>query len=154
MTAPRDWDKELAEIDKVIASDKGGLPGNVPALAPGKGAPRAAISAPATVSSQSLTRHRDKLGVWFRTLLGIAGAAALPFWPYGKSCGTMLYLYLLAALAIAVTGIWAMRGAWTHRRGVAHIGGLLVLLAGLSFAAIEILQRTGYAAVRLGWTCP
>jgi hypothetical protein len=32
--------------------------------------------------------------------------------------------------------------------------GLLVFLAGLSFAAIEILQRTGYAAVRLGWTCP
>jgi hypothetical protein len=66
----------------------------------------------------------------------------------------MLYLYMLGTFAVIAAGIWAMRGAWTHRRGVAHIGGLLVLLAGLGFAAIEIIHRTGFAAGRLGWICP
>ena len=142
MTEPRDWDKEMAEIDKIIAS------GKAPPPAP---APQAL---PAVAPGPVQTRGRDKVGVWFRTLLGAAGAAALPFWPYGKTCGMMLYLYMLGTLGVIAAGIWAMRGAWTHRRGVAHIGGLLVLLAGLGFAAIAIIHRTGFAAGRLGWICP
>jgi hypothetical protein len=153
MTGPRDWDKEMAEIDKVIASGKAPPLSNAPALPAATGSSRGAVAA-GSGALPTATRHRDKFAVWFRALLGVAGAAALPFWPYGKSCGLMLYLYLLATLAISVVGAWTMRGAWTHRRGVAHTVGLLVLLGGLSFAAIEILQRTGYAAVRLGWTCP
>ena len=155
MTEPRDWDKEMAEIDKIIASGKAppASPGagNLPA-APGRdaGARPPVASGPGPVQ----TRGRDKVGVWLRTLLGAAGAAALPFWPYGKSCGTMLYLYMLGALGVAAAGVWAMRGAWVHRRGVAHIGGMLVLIAGLAFAAAEILHRTSFAAGRLGWICP
>jgi len=153
MTEPRDWDKEMAEIDKIIASGKAPPPAPAPQALPA-GAPTRS-SVPAAVASGPVeTRGRDKVGVWFRTLLGAAGAAALPFWPYGKSCGVMLYVYLLGTLGVIAAGIWAMRGAWTHRRGVAHIGGLLVLLAGLGFAAIEIIHRTGFAAGRLGWICP
>lgn len=152
MTGPRDWDKEMAEIDKIIASGKAPPSSPAPALSPAAPASRGVVAAPA--SGAPPTRHRDKLGVWARALLGVAGAGALPFWPYAKGCGLMLYLYLSAAAAIALMGVWTMRGAWKHRRGMAHVAGLLVLLAGLSFTAIEILQRTGYAAVRLGWTCP
>ena len=153
MTGPRDWDKEMAEIDKIIASGKAPVAAGAPAVPAREGQSRG----PAPVvqgAAGTVTRHRDKLGVWIRAVVGIGGAVALQLWPYGKSCGTMLYLYLLSTLAVIVVGAWTMRGAWTHRRGVAHIGGLLVLLAGLGFAALEILQRTGYAAVRLGWTCP
>ncbi len=153
MTGPRDWDKEMAEIDKIIASGKSapvapGAPA-VPAVAgrvPAAPAPRA--------STDVVTRRRDKVGVWVRTLLGVAGATALPFWPYGKSCGTMLYLYLLSSVVVSLLGIWTMRGSWTHRRGVAHTIGMLVVIAGLAFAAFTVFQRTGLAAVRLGWTCP
>jgi len=153
MTEPRVWDKEMAEIDKIIASGKAPPPAPAPQALPA-GAPTRS-SVPAAVASGPVqTRGRDKVGVWFRTLLGAAGAAALPFWPYGKSCGVMLYVYLLGTLGVIAAGIWAMRGAWTHGRGVAHIGGLLVLLAGLGFAAIEIIHRTGFAAGRLGWICP
>ena len=153
MTEPRDWDKERAEIDKIIASGKAPPPAPAPQALPAGAPPRS--STPAAVAPGPVqTRGRDKVGVWFRTLLGAAGAAALPFWPYGKTCGMMLYLYMLGTLGVIAAGIWAMRGAWTHRRGVAHIGGLLVLLAGLGFAAIEIIHRTGFAAGRLGWICP
>lgn len=156
MTGPRDWDKEMAEIDRIIASDKAPPPsaGALPA-ATGREVPTRAAAAPvAARGDTTVTRHRDKFGVWIRALLGVAAAVALPFWPYGKSCGTMLYLYLLSAVAVAIVGGWTMRGAWRHRRGVAHTAGLLVLLTGLAYIAIEILQRTGYAATRLGWTCP
>ena len=101
-----------------------------------------------------VTTGRHKFGVWLRAVIGIGGAVSLQLWPYGKTCGTMLYLYLAAAFAVTLFGAWTMRGAWTHRRGFAHIGGMLVFLAGLTFAAIQILERTSYAAVRLGWTCP
>jgi hypothetical protein len=153
MTGPRDWDKEMAEIDRLLA--KGGTPvaPSTPAKPAREGAPRS----PAPVAKSStpvVTRGHHIAGVWLRALLGVAAAAALPFWPYAKSCGTMFYLYLGTTFAVIVVGSWTMRYAWTHRRGVAHVAGLFVLLAGLAFAAAEILQHTSLAAVRLTWTCP
>ncbi|MGH7524444.1 MAG: hypothetical protein ACREK8_09065 [Gemmatimonadales bacterium] len=155
MTEPRDWDKEMAEIDKIIASGKTPVtPAAAPAALPAGSQPARSAPVAASASASVQTRGRDKVGVWFRTLLGAAGAAALPFWPYGKTCGTMLFLYLLGTLGVSAAGIWAMRGAWIHRRGVAHIGGLLVLITGLALAGIEIMHRTGPAAGRLSWICP
>ena len=153
MTGPRDWDKEMAEIDKIIASGKSApapAPPGVPARA-GQAAPAAPVR---QATGTTVTRGRDKLGVWLRTLIGGGGAVALQLWPYAKGCGTMLYLYMASALAIALLGVWAMRGAWVHRRGVAHVGGLLVFMAGITFAAIQLLERTSYAAVPLSWNCP
>lgn len=151
MTAPRDWDKEMAAIDKVIASGKAPPPSGAPGPAPRDGQAKLLV---APGAGAVITRRRDTVGVWFRTLLGAAGAAALPFWPYGKTCGTLLYLYLLGAVGVTAAGIWAMRGAWTHRRGIAHTAGMLVMLAGLTLVALEVLHRTGFAAVRLSWICP
>ena len=151
MTDPRNWDKELADIDKLMAADRS--PGStVPAKA-GEGAGRPAPSRPAAPTG-AVTRPRDTIGIWFRALLGILGAAALAYWPYDKGCGSMLYVYLAGVAAVMGIGAYTMRYAWTHRRGVAHVVGLLVLLAGLSLAALEILPRTGYAAVTRTWTCP
>ena len=153
MTGPRDWDKEMADIDKIIASGKAPPPAPAPALSS-----RAGQSVPVAPvrqgGGQAVSRGRDTFGVWLRTLIGAGGAVALQVWPYAKGCGTMLYLYMLSAFAVTLLGAWAMRGAWVHRRGVAHIGGLVVFLAGLAFAAIQVLERTGYAAGPLGWTCP
>lgn len=156
MTGPRDWDKEMAEIDKLLAKDRPPATPSAPkAPVPSarEGQPRSSVPV-AQSATGIVTRGHHIAGVWVRALLGVAAAAALPFWPYAKSCGTMLYLYLLATFAVIVVGIWTMRYAWTHRRGVAHVAGLLVLLAGLTFAAAEILQRTSLVAVHLTWTCP
>jgi hypothetical protein len=152
MTGPRDWDKEMAEIDKIIASGKASPAASPPAGGVPARAGQQAPARPATATT--VTRGRDKVGVWLRTLVGAGGAVALQLWPYAKGCGTMLYLYMLSTLAVTLLGAWAMRGAWVHRRGVAHVGGLLVFLAGLTFAAIQVLERTSYAAAPLGWTCP
>lgn len=153
MTGPRDWDKEMADIDRLLAADKPVAPTAAPsggAVVKSGGAPG---SLPQSRSSGAVTRPRDALGVWLKVLLGALGGAALFYWPYGKSCGPSLYLYLLGVLAVASAGIWAMRGAWTHRRGWAHIVGLLVFLLGCGLAAAEFLPRMGYTTVAHTWTC-
>lgn len=153
MTDPRNWDKELADIDKLMATDRPPSTSNAPAKV-GDGVGRAApVAAPRGAGSVT-TRPRDTFGIWLRALLGILGAAALANWPYPKACGSMLYLYLAGVAAVIGIGGYTMRYAWTHRRGVAHVVGLLVLLAGVSLAALEILPRVGYAAVTRTWTCP
>jgi hypothetical protein len=153
MTDPRNWDKELAEIDKLMAADKASAGSSVPVKA-SEGGSRPAAAAPRSAAGAGTTRPRDTLGIWLRALLGILGATALAYWPYNKQCGTSLYLYLAGVAAVVGIGLYTMRYSWTHRRGVAHIVGLLVTLSGLALAAAEILPRTGYAAVALTWTCP
>ena len=153
MTDPRNWDKELADIDKLMAANPAPSLSNVPAKA-GEGAGRSAPAAAPRSAGAVTTRPRDTFGIWLRAVLGILGATALAYWPYPKACGSWLYLYLAGVAAVAGIGGYTMRYAWTHRRGVAHVVGLLVLLAGLSLAALEILPRVGYAAVTRTWTCP
>ncbi len=161
MTGPRDWDKELAEIDKLIAA--GGKPGAEPAPAPAPAGPPARRgAAPAVAPAESPptavgprpTRRRDLAAVWFKVILGVLGAGALAIWPYGKACGVLLDVYLVGVLAVIAAGAWAMRGAWVHRRGAAFLVGLAVFLAGLWLATAEILPRVGYARTAATWTCP
>ena len=153
MTGPRDWDKEMADIDRLMASDKPPAATSAPsgkAVAKGGGtSPAASVSRGAGVA----TRPRDALGVWLKVLLGALGGAALFYWPYGKSCGPMLSAYLVGVLAVGSAGLWAMRGAWTHRRGWALVIGMLVFLLGGGLAAAEILPRVGYTTVARLWTC-
>lgn len=151
MTGPRDWDKELAEIDKIMASGGGAAPS---APAPAQSAGRAAAPVPtAGPAARPATSPRAAFGVWLVALLGPLGAGALAIWPYAKACGPMLWVYLVGVLAVAGAGIWTMRLAWVHRRGTAHVVGLLTLLAALLLGAMEVLPRVGYAAVPLTWTC-
>lgn len=156
MTGPRDWDKEMAEIDKLMASDR------TPAAPPAGAAPPARREAPGSAPASraaapvaaGASRGRDTVAVWMIAILGVLGAVALWYWPYNKSCGTWLYGYLVGVAAIAGCGLMTMRSSWTHRRGLAHVVGLLTFLAGLAFAAAEVLPRTGYAAESRTWTCP
>lgn len=158
MTGSRDWDKEMAEIDKLMAADRPAPP-SAPAPSAGSAAPVARAAAPsqaarAIPSSGPVSRRRDTIGVWSMGVLGMVGAVALWYWPYAKVCGPMLYGYLIGVAAITGAGLVTMRSSWTHRRGVAHVVGLLTLLAGLAFVAAEVLPRTGYAAESRTWTCP
>lgn len=155
MTGPRDWDKEMADIDKLLASDKPPAPSAAPlggAVTKGGGA---SVAAPLSRGGSAgvATRPRDALGVWLKVLLGALGGAALFYWPYEKSCGPSLYVYLIGVLAVTSAGIWAMGGAWTHRRGWAHIVAMLVFLLGCGLAVAEFLPRVGYTTVARTWTC-
>jgi hypothetical protein len=136
VTGPRDWDKELAKIDRVI---EGTPPARPPATAGSPGAP-AAPRGPAR-------------SVWGRLLPVLALAAALPFWPYARGCGTALLLYLGATAVLVCAGGWAAVSAWRHRRAAAHVLALGAMLWGGVLAAREVLPRVGYARIAISWSC-
>lgn len=151
MTGPRDWDKELADIDKIIAATpapsapaKGGAV--VPAAGPAAAAPR---SAPAAAPAG----RGSFVGTWFRLLLAGLLAVALPIWPFIHTCGTGLALYLGAVGMTAFAGLWAATASWAARRSTAHVLSLLVIVWAGTLAAIEVLPRTGYARQVASWSC-
>lgn len=145
----RDWDKELADIDKVIAK---ATPG---ALVPGSGSatpPKASTrgGAPAVAPPT----RRAALATWLRVGLGLLLAAGITQWPYFHACGTGLYLYLGAIGMTVVAGLWSTASSWRRRMGLAHSVSLLVVLWGGGVAASEILPRIGYAKRVAQWWCP
>jgi hypothetical protein len=140
---PRDWDREMAEIDKVIA--KGGTVGPAPAPAA-----RAAVT-PAGVGVG--VSRKQALTTWIRALLGIVLVGGILQWPYAHRCGLGLVLYLGASGTVVVAGLWTMVVSWRRRQGWAHTVGVLTLLAGLGLVAMAVLPRLGYAKVTLPWIC-
>lgn len=152
MTNPRDWDRELAKIDRLIEKAPAAPPdgGQAPAPRPEAGAPRAA---PARGPSPAPPARGGGWRVWGTTLLGSLGAVALVMWPYGTRCGPMLWVYLVGVAAVGGAAIMAMRAAWQHRRGGAMTIGILTLVAALALAAAQVLPRIGYAQTALTWTC-
>jgi hypothetical protein len=132
---PRDWDKELADIDRAIARQP----------APGGGAVTPGPAAP---------RRRFVALAWFWTSIAVLLAVALLVWPYDKNCGVRLIFFLGAVLmALLLAGFGAFAG-WAHRQGLALLLSLLVILFAGIMAAGEILPRTGYAKEARPWTCP
>jgi hypothetical protein len=148
---PRDWDKEMADIDRAIEKQGGPPPaegGRPPALPPGTApAVRPAPTAPAGArSSVALT--------WFWVVLALLLAVALPLWPYGKQCGLQLFFYLGATVLALLAGAIGALTSWATRRGLAHVLALLVLTGTAVMAAREVLPRIGYAAEAKTWLCP
>jgi uncharacterized membrane protein YfcA len=132
---PRNWDKELADVDRAIAKQ----PASTPASG-GQPLP------PAQRRFVALT--------WFWTGLAVVLAIALAVWPYDKNCGLRLIFFLGAggiALLAAVLGALA---SWAHRRGLAHLLSLLVIVWAGVMVLREILPRTGYTKEARDWTCP
>ncbi|MBW8771843.1 MAG: hypothetical protein JF590_00895 [Gemmatimonadetes bacterium] len=143
----RDWDKEMAAIDQVIA--KGGY------VAPSGGAPAAApASGGAPVAAAPAGGRRAWLGTWVRTLLGLALAFGLSTWPWTHICGLRLYWYLAAIGLLTLTALWVMLVSWRRRSGLSHILGLLMLGYAIWLGTSEILPRVGYAKVVAAWSCP
>jgi hypothetical protein len=139
---PRNWDRELADIDKVIA--KGSVPaagGSVPA---GR-APGVPAGAPVPRRSVALT--------WFWVLLAVALAAALPLWPYQRSCGLQLMFFMGATGVTALIGLLGALASWASRRGFAHALSLAVILWSAVIGLREVLPRVGYAKTVRTWTC-
>jgi hypothetical protein len=131
---PRDWDKELADIDRAIAK-QGGPPGKAPVPA---GAPRRRFVALA----------------WFWTVLAIVLVVALLIWPFDRTCGIRLIFFLGAALVALALGVVGSFTSYAHRQGLALLLSLLVIMLSGIMAAREILPRAGYAKQGRDWTCP
>jgi hypothetical protein len=148
MTGPRDWDKELAEIDKVIERGSGAPPQPRASEQPGVARP-AAIPGPTARASR-----RSVALTWLWTSLALALALALLVWPYDKGCGIRLVFFLGAAGMTGLAGLIGAVSAWAHRRALAHVISLLVIGWAAVMAGREVLPRTGYAKQTATWTCP
>ncbi len=135
---PRNWDKELGDIDKAIARQP------VPAPAP-----------PPEVTNPATQPPRRFVALtWFWTALALVLAVALPLWPNDKSCGLRLVFYIGAAGIALLMGVLGALSSWSYRRGLAHLLSLLVIVWAGIMAAREILPRSGYARQELQWGCP
>lgn len=149
---PRDWDKELAEIDRAI--DKGGPPpgaaGRVPALPPGPAGRPARVPA----AGAPAVARRSVAMTWFWVVLALLLAAALPLWPYGNQCGLQLFFYLGAAALALLAGAAGAVSSWATHRGLAHVLSLLVVIWAGVMGAREVLPRVGYAGETRVWLCP
>ena len=134
---PRNWDKELANIDKAIARQ------------PAPTAPAVGTTRPIPQPSRRFVAL-----TWFWTALALILAIALPLWPNDKSCGLRLVFYLGAAGIALLMGVLGALSSWSYRRGLAHLLSLLVIVWAGVMAVREILPRAGYARQELTWSCP
>lgn len=134
---PRNWDKELADIDRAIAKQ--------PAPpTPDPGAPPPPTSA----------RRRFVALTWFWTGLALVLALGLIIWPYDKLCGIRLIFFLFAGGLALLMGVLGSLASWSYRRGLAHVLSLAVIAWAAVVVAREVLPRVGYARQELTWTCP
>jgi hypothetical protein len=151
---PRDWDKELADIDKLIAS--GGAapqasPGAKPAAAPARG--RGAAQPPAAGGGRLAALRHTPFFTWVRLVLALGLGIGMTQWPYTHGCGLPLYGYLAGVLTVILASFWTMVSSWKSRSGLAHFLSIILLFWGTALAAREVLPRIGYAKTSAPWQC-
>jgi hypothetical protein len=162
----RNWEAELAKIDKQLASvSDEALLAESKAVAPAKAGGRAVaaptIAAPARSAAPAAALAARSAGAWrgwVKVAIAVSAAVGLMFWPWPASCGGPLIGFTAATGAVALLGVWSAVGTWRHRLGLAHVASLLVVVWGLALGAREVLPRVGYAIPTTerseGWRCP
>ena len=147
---PRDWDKELAQIDKLIASGKT----EAPPLASKPVPAREAAPPPAAAGGGRVAGWRHTpFFTWVRLLLALGLGIGMTQWPYTHGCGLPLDAYLAGVGTVIVASFWTMLSSWRSRSGFAHFLSVALLIWGLALAAREVLPRIGYAKQTATWTC-
>jgi len=141
----RDWDKELAKIDKQLGSlrDEDLL---APPAAPAKGGSAPAKGKTAAAASAAPAERATKSwAVYARLTISVLLGIAMIVWPYPSRCGAGLAGYLAAVVVVITSGVWSAVWTWRHRASHAHILSLLLILWGLVLGSLEVLPRIGYA---------
>ncbi|MBI2796851.1 MAG: hypothetical protein HYX65_09120 [Gemmatimonadetes bacterium] len=146
--ADRNWDQELARIDRQLES-----------VSDAALFPSAAKASPAERQAIDTRRAGTRTwGAFLRLALSVAVGVGIVFWPYPARCGLGLGVYLLAVAGVLTGGVWSAIWTWKHRTPRAHALSLLVVAWSLVLGAIELLPRTGYAlptaAHPAAWICP
>jgi len=147
----RDWDREMREVDKLLAK----LPDADPTLG------RGAATVPRAYPAQAVhTPHPDspaaagaRLTTWIRVGLGLMLGVGMMVWPYSHVCGLKLIFYTIGAGTVVVAGLWSGVSSWKRRMGLAHLLSLGLVIWGLVLAAGVVLPRVGYANHAAAWFC-
>lgn len=154
MMADRNWDSELAKIDKQLASisdDQLAASASAATAGAASGAGRSGIAGAQRLPAGAPSAPAPTISVgrrwtgWVKSLIALAAAAGLMFWPWPAQCGTPLIGYTAATGVAALLGVWAAVGTWRHRLALAHMLSLLVVAWGIVLGAREVLPRVGYA---------
>ena len=141
----RDWDKELAEVDRLLNQ------------LPTHQAEQAAAAAKRPAAPPSPTgpgRPSSRAGTWARVALGLLIGIGMTQWPYTHGCGIKLFIYLGGVFTVIVAGVWSSLSSWKRQLGVAHVLSQGLVIWGLVLAARELLPRIGYAKEVATWFCP
>jgi hypothetical protein len=153
----RDWEKELAKVDKQLASlsDEALL---VPAGGGKKDAGSGASKGRAPISADTGdVGGKTPWGMYARLTLSVALGVGMVVWPYESRCGFGLAGYLAAVVVVITSGVWSSIWTWRHRASRSHTLSLLLVLWGLILGCIEVLPRIGYAKPDpqhpAAWTC-
>lgn len=143
----RDWDKELAEVDRLLNQLPTHREEQASAAAPKR-------AAPAARSGGAADGGGGRVGTWARVGLGLLLGIGMPLWPYDHTCGIRLFLYFGGVLTVVVAGVWSSLSSWKRRMGTAHLLSQLLVIWGLVLTAQVVLPRWGYTKVPATWFCP
>ena len=150
----RDWDREMREVDKLLAK----LPEDEPTL--GRGVPTVPVSprpmvggAAGAMQQAGPARGRAWLTTWLRVGLGLALGVGMLVWPYTHACGLKLVFYLMGATAVTVAGVWSALTSWKRRLGIAHALSIILIIWGLGLAGRQLLPRL-YGKTPVPFFCP
>ena len=153
----RDWEKELAKVDKQLASLSDDALLGPTAVVPSGKAQAGAPSAKGGVAPAVAPAGKTPWGMYARLTLSVALGVGMVLWPYEARCGVGLAAYLAAVVAVVGSGVWSSVWTWRHRAGRAHVLSHLLILWGLVLGAMEVLPRVGYAKPDLRhpatWVC-
>lgn len=151
----RDWEKELAMIDRQLASlsdealESSAGPPEGAAAAPRAPLPAGAQPAPppppGAAAPSPVGRSPRRWVLYLRLIAALAIAVGIVFWPYGTRCGAPLAGYLAGVGAIVLGGAWTAVWSWRHRAAISHVISLLIVLWGLGLATWQVLPRAGLA---------
>ncbi|HJS42241.1 MAG TPA: hypothetical protein VJ755_02105 [Gemmatimonadales bacterium] len=146
----RDWDREMREVDKLLAK----LPEADPTL--GRGLPTARSAQGGSPTVRTTGGTRSVAATWGRLGLGLLLGVGMLVWPYSHVCGAKLLFYGTGVFTLIVSGIWSATASWRYRQGFAHLMSILLIFWGVILALGIVLPRTGYAdaAERGVWFCP
>jgi hypothetical protein len=146
----RDWDREMREVDKLLAK----LPEADPTL--GRAQPRTSQGGIPTIRTTPAVPGgtRSIAAAWLRLGLGLLLGIGMLVWPYSHICGARLLFYGLGALTLVVAGVWSALASWRHRQGFAHLLSILLIIWGLVLVMGIVLPRVGYAGQEAVWLCP
>jgi hypothetical protein len=146
----RDWDREMREVDKLLAK----LPEADPTL--GRGAPTMPRAYPGahTPSAEGPAAAGARITTWLRVGLGVMLGVGMLVWPYSHVCGAGLLLYIVGIGTLTIAGAWGALSSWRRRMGLAHILSVLLLMEGAVLTVSTVLPRIGRTGPRTPWFCP
>ena len=151
----RDWDKEMAEVDRLLKK----LPNADPTLGRGAGfeptAKKPSLSTVTPRGGVAPASGGGRLATWAKVALGVlVGIGVAPgVWPYTHGCGLHLIFYLAGLTTVIAAGLWSSISSWKRRLGAAHVISQVLIIWGILLLTREVLPRVGARATAV-WICP